>query len=89
MARSLPCIGTNVGGIPELLHADDMVAADDAHALANKLQECLSSSERLAAMSRRNFTKAQDYQAEILQARRDRFYSVLRERTAEWIARKQ
>ncbi len=34
MARGLPCIGSSIGGIPELLHEEDLVPADNPAALA-------------------------------------------------------
>jgi glycosyltransferase involved in cell wall biosynthesis len=36
MARALPCLGSTVGGIPELLSAEDLVPPNDAPALADK-----------------------------------------------------
>ena len=51
MARGLPCIGSAVGGIPELLPADDLVTPGDAPGLARKLQEVLSDPARLARMT--------------------------------------
>src|SRR6185312_12538370 len=41
MARGLPCVGTSVGGVPELLGADELVPAGDPGALAAKIQELL------------------------------------------------
>jgi glycosyltransferase involved in cell wall biosynthesis len=89
MARSLPCIGTNVGGIPELLHRDDMVEPESVGSLASRLQACLSSPTRLAEMSERNFKAAQEYRAEVLGKRRDQFYSVLRAKTEGWLLAQQ
>src|SRR5205809_1714074 len=57
MARGLPCIGSTVGGIPELLAAEDMVPPNDASALARKIREVLADPSRLARMSVRNLAK--------------------------------
>jgi len=86
MARALPCIGTRVGGIPELLDDDDLVGAGDAEALAGKMREVLSSSERLTEMSARNLKRAQQYRPEVLEGRRSGFYRFLRRVTEEWAA---
>jgi glycosyltransferase involved in cell wall biosynthesis len=86
MARGLPCIGTRVGGTPELLPADYLVPPDDAQALAQKITEVARDPWRLAQMSEQNLCKAREYHADILQERRERLYSHLRERTERWLA---
>jgi len=85
MARALPCVGTRVGGIPELLDEADMVPAGDAHALAAKMSEVLSSPERLTRMSVRNLLRAQEYRPHILEKRRNEFYRSLRRITEQWL----
>ena len=42
MARGLPAIGSTVGGIPELLAAEDLVAPDDPAALAAAIRRFLT-----------------------------------------------
>jgi glycosyltransferase involved in cell wall biosynthesis len=84
MARGLPCVGSLVGGVPELLPPEDMVRPDDAHALAGKIREVVSSPERLAAMGSRNLMKAKGYREEYLRHRREEFYRVLLSLTQEW-----
>lgn len=86
MARALPCIGSTVGGIPELLPPDDLVPPGDVAALAAKIRAVLTDPARLAAMSARNLAKAREYHEEILCARRIAFYRLVRERTATWLA---
>ena len=84
MARALPCIGSTVGGIPELLPAEDLVPAGDVNALARKIREVATDRQRMARMSARNLEKARHYHHDILRARRTEFYRVLRERTEAW-----
>ena len=86
MARGLPCIGSTVGGIPELLLADDMVPPGDVHALASKIREVATNPARMAAMSVRNMRKAKDYSEAVLRDRRCAFYRTIRESTATWLA---
>ena len=88
MARGLPCIGTNVGGIPELLPPEDLVPPNDAKALAAKIREILGDPQRMAQMSLRNFQKAQEYREEVLQARRRAFYQTVKEIAVEWQLRR-
>lgn len=89
MARALPCVATNVGGIPELLDAEDMVPPNDANALAAKLQEVLSNPERLTRMSAHNLAKAQEYRSEVLENKRSEFYRHLRKATEAWLANRK
>lgn len=84
MARGLPCIGSNVGGIPELLDASELVPAGDAAALAAKIQELLSDPLRMEAISRRNLTIAREYRDSVLSERRREFYQVVRNLTEQW-----
>lgn len=75
MATAAPVIGSDVGGIPELLDPVDMVPPGNARALANLITTVLDDPARRSAMSRRNLTLAMDFAADILNARRRAFYS--------------
>ncbi len=88
MARAVPCIATSVGGIPELLAAEDLVAPNDPQALATRIEEVLGDNPRLGRMSARNLEKSQQFRPEILERRRTQFYSSLRNATQEWLAAK-
>jgi glycosyltransferase involved in cell wall biosynthesis len=85
MARGLPCIGTRVGGIPELLESNELVAPNDSDALASKIRETLSRPEHMTMLSARNLEKARGYRAELLDARRKRFFEHIRHVTEEWL----
>ncbi len=85
MARGLPCIGSTVGGIPELLSSEDLVPPGDVAALARKIREVVTDPERMAHMSARNLEKAKEYSEEVLRERRIAFYRHVRERTEEWL----
>jgi glycosyltransferase involved in cell wall biosynthesis len=64
MARGCPCIGSNVGGIPELLRPADLVEPGDPLALANEIKRKRACLQELAQMARRNRNIARNYQAE-------------------------
>lgn len=89
MARALPCIGSKVGGIPELLLEEDMVPAGDAVALAQKIMEVIRNPIRLASMSRRNLTYSRQYHESLLRKSRIQFYEYVRAKTAEWFISRQ
>ncbi|MFO0866252.1 MAG: glycosyltransferase family 4 protein [Gemmataceae bacterium] len=86
MARGLPCIGSTVGGIPELLPAEDMVRPGDAQALAAKMREVIGDPHRLAAMSARNLETARNYSADRLSCIRRGFFEMVRAKTEAWLA---
>lgn len=84
MARGLPCIGSTVGGIPELLSQEDMVPPNDADALATKIRDVVTEPGRMAAMSARNLARAHEYRDEVLDRRRVEFYRVVHDATARF-----
>jgi glycosyltransferase involved in cell wall biosynthesis len=54
MARGLPAIATNVGGIPELLPPEDLVPPRNATALARRLRDLMDDAVARRAMGERN-----------------------------------
>ncbi len=86
MARALPCIGSTVGGIPELLPPEDLVPPGDAAALAKAIREMVSSPERMARASARNLERAQAFAESRLRERRLAFFQHVREQTEAWVA---
>jgi len=85
MARGLPCIGSQAGGIPELLDPEDTVPAGDAAALAAKMSEVVRDAARRERMAARNLKAAAAYRPEALQRRRAALYSHLRRCTECWL----
>jgi glycosyltransferase involved in cell wall biosynthesis len=81
MARGLPCIGTAVGGIPDLLPPEDMVPPSDAQSLAKKILEVVSTPERMTAMAARNLEKSYEFKEETLDERRFNFLQYIRDNT--------
>jgi glycosyltransferase involved in cell wall biosynthesis len=84
MARGLPCVGSRVGGIPELLDEEELVPVGDPVSLAERMCDLLRDPERLATLSARNLAKAGAYVDPVLDARRRAFYGVVRDRTRDW-----
>jgi glycosyltransferase involved in cell wall biosynthesis len=88
MARGLPCIGSDAGGIPELLPAEDVVPRGDAPALAARIREVIDNPERMARMSARNLAKAREYHTSVLTGRRREFFAYVKEATRQWNERR-
>ena len=74
MARALPCVGSRVGGIPELLDNEVIVPAGDPDALAKLLKKMINDSAFLNKQSARNLEVAQSYSQDVLSHRREEFY---------------
>jgi glycosyltransferase involved in cell wall biosynthesis len=85
MARGLVCIGSDAGGIPELLPRDALVPRGNAMALADKLAEVIIDGDRMHRMSARNLETATGFRAAALQQRRIGFYRRLRAITEAWV----
>jgi glycosyltransferase involved in cell wall biosynthesis len=72
MSVGCPVIGTDVGGIPELISKEFIYPKGNIGALANKLINL--SIEDLILQSEENFEKAKEYQKEFLDKKRINFY---------------
>lgn len=84
MARALPCVCSNVGGIKELLPEDDLVEPGNAEALARKIMEVLTNPQRMIEMSRRNLVKSMEFKEEALNRSRIDFYREIYNATQHW-----
>ncbi|WP_270750149.1 glycosyltransferase [Fusobacterium hominis] len=73
MSRGCPCIGSNTGGIPELL-MDDMICSKKkmSQEIVNKIKIMLCK-EKMMSSAYYSFEKAQSFQKEILDTRRSDF----------------
>ena len=74
MACGLPCIGSRVGGIPELLEPVALVAPGNSKELAEKIYEFVTDSTLLNSQAVRNWNEAKNYHDKILSQRRMAFY---------------
>jgi glycosyltransferase involved in cell wall biosynthesis len=86
MARALPCIASNVGGIPELLEPGDLVTQGNVEMLSRAIIDVASDADRRTAMSAHNLSRANDFRDDLLKNRRVAFYLRVRAATDRWIA---
>jgi glycosyltransferase involved in cell wall biosynthesis len=88
MARGIPCIATKVGGIPELLSEDQLIAPKDAKGLAEAIWRAASQPDMRAAMAKRQLRRADTFRLERLtearQAFLTQFISFAGERSRGW-----
>lgn len=82
MGRGLPCVSTSVGGIPELLPPEALVAPGDVDVLADRISACLASSDLRSEMSKANRARAMEYRDSVLQPRREAFLRGVRDASA-------
>lgn len=85
MARGLPCIGSNIGGIPELISPDSIVPVGDDAALAQSIMSVLQDPKRMARMSAENLARSHEFREEALVESRTEFLELVRDRTDEWM----
>lgn len=82
MSRGCPCIGSTVGGIPELLDASDLVPVGNPKELAKLILQVAADSNRLLAMSARNLAKAAQFNPETLNRARRAFLEEVKRRSS-------
>jgi glycosyltransferase involved in cell wall biosynthesis len=83
MARGCPCVGSNVGGIPELLRPADLFEPGNPLALANVIKQKLAAVNEMAEMARRNRSVAGNYRLECTRPRELAFLRAIRDRAME------
>jgi glycosyltransferase involved in cell wall biosynthesis len=84
MARGLPCIGSNIGGIPELLEERFLVPVNDPFALADKIELLIRNPEIYLAHSRRNLEFSRQFEENILSEQRSHYFDYLKTITQSW-----
>jgi glycosyltransferase involved in cell wall biosynthesis len=77
MAQGLPCIGTLVGGIPELLEDECLIEKNDIEALVQKITFFYEHPDFMQKMAEKNLIKAKEYEFNVLAARRATVYKHL------------
>ena len=78
MATGLPCLSSNVDGIPELLDKEYLFSPDDVNGYVNKVLELIGNEKKLENMGMSNIERAKEYKRDILNLRRKKFYENLK-----------
>lgn len=79
MATGLPCIATDVGGIPELISDDCLIPPNDMNALKEKIVNVCNNKNLLERESKRNLNKILEcYTPAIIRQKRTEFYQKLK-----------
>lgn len=77
MAYGIPCIGSSVAGIPELLSPEAIVNPNDISGLADKMLLFIDNVDFAQKEARKNWEESQKYHNDILTERRISFYNEL------------
>ena len=78
MAVGMPVLSTPVGGIPEVIDRKYLFEPNDVDGFANEIERLMENPDELTQMSKNNFQRSLDFQNDRLQARRDAFYTRLK-----------
>jgi len=78
MACGLPCIGTPVGGIPEVLEADALVPVNNPELLADKIQYLINNPTIASQQANRNLLLSYEFEESKLESERKKFYKFLK-----------
>jgi len=81
MARGMPCIGTTIGGIVELLPRPDLVPPRDSQALANKIVDFAENESRWNQSALQNLQVSRAYEEKLLEVKLLEFLEYLRYNT--------
>jgi glycosyltransferase involved in cell wall biosynthesis len=77
MSIGLPCVGTNVGGIPELISKDVLVPKNDEKALFKVIKKTLSEPDFYNEQAKINLQNVHLYKESVLTQKRNQFYKFL------------
>lgn len=89
MSRGLPCVSTNVGGIPELLDSSELVSKNDPNNLAKKIYKVLTSPVYANKLAENNLKKSHEYEYNLINNRRLNFYNEIKNLTKKYQKEKE
>lgn len=78
IAKGLPTITTPASGNPELISADYLVPFYDVDTLAQRIELLVTNKDEYEKVSKENYEHSLQYEASILEKRRDEFYTKLK-----------
>ena len=79
MSVSVPCVSSNVGGIPELLPNESVFDSYDVEGMTRRIIELASDKEMYLDNARLMYNTALEYESSVLAERRKKIYNTLKE----------
>ena len=83
MAHGLPCIGSRVGGIPELLESSVLVEKENPNQLADLIQKMLTDFDFTNEQAKRNLNESLSYRENCLKKLRNSYFKYIISRRNE------
>lgn len=77
MAVSVPCVASNVGGIPELLPPESVFDSYDVDGMAMRIMDLASNKQKYVDNAQLMYNTALEYESSVLALRREAFYRRL------------
>ena len=77
MSRACPCIGSDVGGIPELLEKNMIIKRKSYINLMNKIDYLLENKQEMIRNAKHNFEKSKEFKKDVLKGKRDNFIKLI------------
>lgn len=78
MSRGCVCIGTEVGGIPELLDKNVLIKKNDYNEIVNIVVTMLDDRKKMLNESEKNFNKTKIFQGENLKENKNKIHSLIK-----------
>lgn len=79
MSISVPCVASNVGGIPELLPVENVFDSYDVEGMTSRIKELLTDKQKYTENAKLMYNTALEYESSVLAERRKSFYDKLKE----------
>lgn len=83
MAQGLPCITTDVSGNSELVENDFLFDYGETERIAELVIKLITNKDLYERVSNQNYRKSLEFEATVLQERRDSFYTELKSKIAK------
>ncbi|MGN1310298.1 MAG: glycosyltransferase family 4 protein [Clostridia bacterium] len=77
MSRGCPCIGTQVGGISELLDEDMMIKKKNYKQLAQRISDIINDKEKMIFYSEKNIKKVVKYQSNDINKEIEKYHNFI------------
>ena len=78
MAVSVPCVASNVGGIPELLPQDSVFDSYDVDGMMKRIYELACDKDAYIENAKLMYSTALEYESSVLAEKRKAFYNQLK-----------
>lgn len=83
MATGLPCVASNVGGIPELLPPDDVFSPIDVSGMTRRVEQILTDPIVYESESEKMVKNSREFRKDVLEDKRKAFYTALKHRVLD------